>query len=124
MAICKDRLLSWVMVFQPLRTGKWKNGSEQQWLNALWFGFFKYSSFSKEPDPQHSCPSLGARVAAAVLQDAVQKGSRHNHSCITQAVPNVPFLTAHSNGTDTADESHKQDIATKSALKKALQLFI
>lgn len=45
----------------------------------------------KEPDSQHTVPSLGAHAAAA-LRDAAQKNSWHYR----QTVPNTPFLTTRS----------------------------
>ncbi|KAK4824504.1 hypothetical protein QYF61_015902 [Mycteria americana] len=66
----------------------------------------KSRPFTEEPDRQHTFPSLGAPVAA-VLGDAAQKDSWHYHNHINQMAPNIPFLTTCSNGTDTADESHK-----------------
>ena len=110
------------MFFQPLKTSKWKLAAVAKCF-VFWFGcFFKLSPFTEVPDPQHTFPSPGACVAA-VLGYAALKGSRHYPSPINQTVPNIPYLTALSNGTDTADESHKQYTATKFALKTALQLF-
>lgn len=92
LAICKDHLLSWVMFFQPLRTRKWKNGSQQQLPSALCFGlvsFLNSGPFAEEPGPEHTFPSLGAGVAA-VLGDAAQKGSRHYPGHINPTVPTYP----------------------------------
>lgn len=97
---------------------------------VVWLGqFFKLGPFTEEPAPQHIFRSLRACAVAARGRAGGGGGRcsaeklRHYHSHISRTVPNIHFLTTCSNGTNTADEPHRQYNATKCALKRALQFL-